>query len=268
MRFLAVVLMLTASSTSLATEIAYFRGNPERLAANRGPEPPEEWFPRLVLRGEIALGDDKRLADALKQANKEMLEWWKIHPQLQLNSPGGDVKTAMAIGRLARNAQLITIVPRNGLCASACVLVLAGGVRRYAEEGSRIGLHRPYFADTRSATAAGYNSFERAYTSVLDTHRAYFAEMRIASTLLDQMSQVPSNEVRWMDQATAKRIGLLGEDAVHSEWNRATATANRGAACVAWSDKYFACVVRLGAGILGVLKRCEMEAGPTPAGCD
>src|SRR5262249_4388077 len=81
----------------------------------------------------------------------------RLHKQLALDistlhidSPGGSVTAAMAIGRLIRKENMRVSVgfPTKsvpvkivGRCISACVLILAGGVGRVF---SVIGIHRPY----------------------------------------------------------------------------------------------------------------------------
>ncbi len=267
MNLLTVALLLAATAAT-AADIAYFRGSPERLATNREGSPPASWFPRIVLVGEIAPGDDNRLSKAIEQAQADGLDWWASSPQLQLDSQGGDVATAMSIGRKVRKARLSTWIQPNGICASACVIVFAGGVHRHASENSRIGLHRPYFASAATATANGYERFQQAYSSVLDAHRAYFSEMGVGHGLLDLMTQIPSNELLWINRATATRLKLLGEDPAFAEWQRAARTARRGPACVAWEDKYFDCVIRRGKGVAGTLTQCEKEAGERPQNCD
>ena len=252
----------------MAADIAYFRGSPERLAVNRGAPPPDDWFPRIVIVGDIAPGDTDRFSKALDEARRENLDWWKIYPKVELHSLGGDVATAMSIGRRIRQGQLCTRIRANGICASACVLVLAGGVSRYAPKSSRVGLHRPFFTNATKATSGGYETFQRAYSSVLEAHRAYFGEMRIPSTVLDIMSQIPSDEVRWIDLTTAARLQLTGEDPTYAEWRRAEAVSKQGPACVAWTDRWFDCVISQGTGVPGTIERCEAAAGVRPPNCD
>jgi hypothetical protein len=82
-----------------------------------------------------------------------------------ISSPGGSTSDAMAMGRLIRAQRLVVVVARTNLslcasraadcaatpgsaavygayCYSACTLVLAGGVERYANAHSPIGVHQ------------------------------------------------------------------------------------------------------------------------------
>jgi hypothetical protein len=64
----------------------------------------------------------------------------------RINSRGGDVSAAMMIGRIFRQESAFLQV--DGVCISACVLVLAGAVDRFVKNSFMIGIHRPYLAQT------------------------------------------------------------------------------------------------------------------------
>jgi len=264
MRFLAILLTLISTS-AFGADIVFFRGSPEKQTGHSGLVP-DSWRPRIVLSGEIRPGDDKRFAAVLKQADVQSKEW-ATDRTLRLSSYGGDVATAMSIGRLVRKAQLTTIVQNNDTCASACVLILAGGVWRIAWGNARIGLHRPYFYDPGKATGGGYKNFQEAYDSVLEAHRAYFSEMRIGAGLLERMVQIPSNDVHWIDHATASRLSLLGEDPTYAEWKRAQRIAKMGRKCVEWEDKHFSECFGRSLSNIESLEQCETRTSK-PTGCD
>lgn len=245
MKFIATLLLLAAVAVGArAADIVFFRGSPERLAGHVGAIP-DEWFPRMVLIGAIAPGDDRRFAQVLAEAEAHN-NGWDGARQLFLESPGGDVATAMSIGRIVRRGKFMTHIAANRACASACILVLVGGVQRFARDGARIGLHRPYFRDSRAADSS-YETFQRAYGAVLDAHRAYFQDMGIGGGVLDLMKTIPSNEVRWIDETTAIRLTILGQDASYMEWERARRISSEGAACVEWKDRFWRCIGKFNA---------------------
>lgn len=264
MRFLAILLALISMSASGA-DIVFFKGSPENLIGYSG-EIPDAWRPRIVFIGNIIPGDDKKFLDVLKQAEDQSAEW-KTDRTLRLNSNGGDVATAMSIGRLVRKAQLTTIVQENDTCASACVLILAGGIWRIAWGENQIGLHRPYFYNAKEATQNGYGDFQSAYDAVLEEHRKYFSEMRIGSGLLERMVKISSSDVEWIDRQTATRLNLLGEDPTYSEWERAKRIAEKGQACVEWQDKHGICLGKLGFPASGVYEKCIEIVGSPPENC-
>jgi hypothetical protein len=59
-----------------------------------------------------------------------------------LNSPGGSVTDAMAMGRLIRERKFATEVEAGKYCASSCPLMFAGGVERRAGSRAAIGVHQ------------------------------------------------------------------------------------------------------------------------------
>jgi len=59
-----------------------------------------------------------------------------------LNSPGGSVADALAMGRLIREKKFATEVEAGKSCVSSCPLVFAGGVDRRAAEQATIGVHQ------------------------------------------------------------------------------------------------------------------------------
>jgi hypothetical protein len=59
-----------------------------------------------------------------------------------LNSPGGSVGDALAMGRLIRESKFATEVEAGKTCASSCPLVFAGGVERRAGDKAAIGVHQ------------------------------------------------------------------------------------------------------------------------------
>jgi hypothetical protein len=59
-----------------------------------------------------------------------------------LNSPGGSVTDALAMGRLIREKRFATEVEAGKYRMSSCPLMFAGGVDRRAGENATIGVHQ------------------------------------------------------------------------------------------------------------------------------
>lgn len=59
-----------------------------------------------------------------------------------LNSPGGSVADALAMGRLIRERNFATEIEAGQYCASSCPLVFAGGVERRTGDKAVIGVHQ------------------------------------------------------------------------------------------------------------------------------
>jgi hypothetical protein len=68
-----------------------------------------------------------------------------------LNSPGGSVTDALAMGRLIRENRFATEVEAGKYCASSCPLVFAGGLERRAGDKAAIGVHQVAAISTANA---------------------------------------------------------------------------------------------------------------------
>lgn len=90
---------------------------------------------RLEATGTIAVGTAAQFAAEIEKRGDYV-------KTVVLNSPGGSVQDALAMAKLIRKRRLDTEVGAEGLCASSCPLVFAGGVVRTAEPGAAIGVHQ------------------------------------------------------------------------------------------------------------------------------
>lgn len=125
-----------------------------------------------------------------------------------MSSPGGDLNQAVIMGEIIRSRGLATAVAvvdasgrvKPSYCASACVLVYAGGKSRYGVEGSRLGVHR--FV----TPALGRDP-------VADTQRttglvlSYMTKMGVSSSVVEAMSE--TREVRWLGVKEAAAMNLV-----------------------------------------------------------
>jgi hypothetical protein len=93
----------------------------------------------VFLEGEIVSNDYDIVRELLppEDSSTEV----KVH----LDSVGGSVSAAMAIGELVRLSQAITFLSDQDICLSACLFVLIAGVERHLY-GS-VGIHRPFFGE-------------------------------------------------------------------------------------------------------------------------
>ena len=62
--------------------------------------------------------------------------------EIVLHSPGGSVTDATKMAHVIRTEKLDTRILPDGYCASSCPLVFAGGVKRFADATSWIGVHQ------------------------------------------------------------------------------------------------------------------------------
>lgn len=145
-----------------------------------------------------------------------------------LSSPGGDVGQAIIMGEIIRSRGLSTAVGsvdgsdqaasknsnknsskiKPAFCASACVLIYAGGTQRLGVEGSALGVHR--FVSTASQNDPGADP-------VAETQRAtgmilgYFTRMGVSASVVEAMSQ--TSDIRWLGPKEALAMNLITQPA-------------------------------------------------------
>ena len=125
-----------------------------------------------------------------------------------LASPGGDLNQAVIIGEIIRQRSLATAVGsadasgriKPAYCASACVLVYAGGKTRFGVLGSALGVHR--FVTTKPADDPVAET-QRIAGAVL----GYMTKMGVSSSIVEAMSE--TREIRWLSPKQALAMNLV-----------------------------------------------------------
>jgi hypothetical protein len=127
---------------------------------------------------------------------------------ISLNSNGGDVAAAMAIGRILRREEKSAVIGASDVCVSACVLVLAGATHR-AIFGGKVGIHRPFVAQDAALTPelqkAQYATIERSV-------RQYLSEMNVDARLYDDMFRISPSNIKYLTTSELRAYGLEGSD--------------------------------------------------------
>jgi hypothetical protein len=206
-----------------------------------------EW---ISAEGKIVSGSADALERVIAKLNGRRLP-------IFINSAGGSVKDAMAMGRLIRAKNLAVVVAHSAIapcpasatscgeargsaeslgayCASACTLILAGGVERYVSPLSFIGVHqltqvvsktqinRSYsvryldvaglkFELSRKLVAVNSStstSKRVADRGVDDRVAAYLREMGVGDPVMGLMLATPARDVRWLTPAELDDSGL------------------------------------------------------------
>ena len=125
-----------------------------------------------------------------------------------MSSPGGDLSQAAIMGELIRSRGLVTAVGiadaagnvKASYCASACVLVYAGGKTRFGVPGSGLGVHR--FTSTK-AIADPLAEAQKISGAVL----GYMTKMGVSSTIVEAMSE--TRDIRWLSPKQALAMNLV-----------------------------------------------------------
>jgi hypothetical protein len=184
-----------------------------------------------VIAAETADAFEKFLQDALIFKRQAIV----------INSPGGTVLGAIRLGKVIREHQFLTTVAKTipsgkcldldfrrvgnlkfyksgdcvslgqshisisslgpGECANACVFMLAGGVERYLQDGSRIGC--------RSGTVS-LQELERTAT--------YSTDMGIDPGIVNMMVSKTSSEVKWLSGPELASTKIIYDPKVFSDW--------------------------------------------------
>lgn len=162
-----------------------------------------------------------------------------------IDSPGGDIYYAMAMGTLIRARGLDVVVARtefepcanssNGCkeggekgtlgrlssqparCSSACTFVLAGGLHRIMAPGAQIGVHSISLDQTKvekwRKIYRGKISFEDLMQQRVSEPRSlmlrYFEKMGIAREIVGLMESVPSSEILFISESELMKLGLI-----------------------------------------------------------
>jgi hypothetical protein len=156
----------------------------------------------IAIRGEIGAASANWFRDRLDEGDLAAGD------AVLLSSPGGDLNQALIMGEIIRSRGLVTAVGvadpsgrvRPAYCASACVIVFAGGKIRYGVEGSMLGVHQ---FEATTALRDPVASTQRIAGTLL----GYMTKMGVSSAVVQAMSQ--TREVRWLGVREATAMNLV-----------------------------------------------------------
>ena len=152
----------------------------------------------IRIAGQIAPGDAGRFATWLDQNRP---------PQtlVSLDSSGGSVGDALAIGRAIRAAGYDTEVANGAICLSACPYILAGGAKRHVAPTGVVGVHQHDFGENTILPAfMAVRDVQRGQAGVMD----YLTEMGVDLRLMSYALRTPPEEINVLtpDMMTELRL--------------------------------------------------------------
>jgi hypothetical protein len=178
-----------------------------------------EW---LSVEGRIEPGSARTFADAIANLKGRRLP-------ILIHSPGGSVADAGAMGELIRAKGLAVAVARTliancpeaapkcpdgpgkaitggAICASACVLVLAGGVERLAGPSARIGVHQTTTLVSETEGLAHLKSTRKIYEQrgVDAAVEAYLGALGVGEPVMTLMRKTAAASIRWLSLTQLK----------------------------------------------------------------
>ena len=141
--------------------------------------------PTITLTGQIAPGDADRLTEFLATVDP-------APTQAFLNSPGGSVQDALAMGRALRALGVATRMTASDICLSACPYLLAAGQTRTVEDGALVGVHQHYFGENTALPAfMAVSDIQRGQGEVME----YLSDMGIDPLLMRPALATPPDEI-------------------------------------------------------------------------
>ncbi len=156
----------------------------------------------LFIKGEIGAAAAKWFRDRLDEAQLAAGD------VILMSSPGGDLNQAAIMGEIIRSRGLVTAVGitdasgtvKPSHCASACVLVFAGGKTRFGVPGSGLGVHR--FTTTKAIDDPVAEA-QKIAGAVL----GYMTKMGVSSSVVQAMSE--TRDIRWLAPKEALAMNLI-----------------------------------------------------------
>lgn len=124
-----------------------------------------------------------------------------------LNSPGGSVTDAIAMGRLIREKKFATEVEAGKYCASSCPLVFAGGIERKAGDKAAIGVHQ--VAALRTATGGAVRDEMSVAQNISATCQRYLREMGIDLQVWTHAMETPHDKLFIFKPEELKALNLV-----------------------------------------------------------
>jgi len=122
-----------------------------------------------------------------------------------LQSPGGSVQDALAMGKLIRTKNFSTEVQSGNYCASSCPLAFAGGVERHAGEKAAIGVHQVSAAGPVALSQS--DAMENAQR-ISATAQKYLRDMGIDLGVWVHAMETPSDELYYFTSAELLELKL------------------------------------------------------------
>jgi hypothetical protein len=163
---------------------------------------------RLTLTGTIDVG-------AIERFKAEVDAHGEYVKTVVLDSPGGSLEDALAIGKLVRQKGYATEVPAGQLCASSCPLIFAGGTARVATAASAIGVHQFYMTGrdaTKLATNAGAQAAALASSQAQRTTAEisrYLSDMGVDPALWLHALDTPPGQLYYLSAIELTSLKLV-----------------------------------------------------------
>lgn len=156
------------------------------ISLHQHPDPKQ--VPWIIVRGPFVRGDSAEFERRITGQKRGLVV---------LSSPGGSVAEALKIGAAVRTQGLATMVVDE--CASACGLIWLSGVRRYYNEGARIGFHAAYIMQDGKPFETGMGNAEIG---------SFLTHLGLNIDAIRFITSAPPNGMRWLSREDARRLNI------------------------------------------------------------
>jgi hypothetical protein len=194
----AAVILATVTNASAAT----FKSIPN--SCNDG----EKGCVSFNIFGDIEWKDEEKFAAEINRYNTDTLKKAIVY----LNSPGGNIHAAMAIGRIIRsNGWTTSTIPQgkaqDAMCVSACAAIWVAGKTLYAYANTPIGFHAAYYLNKVSN---GKRTTETPEITAVGNALvgAYYNELGYSTDAIIAMTQADPKGMVWVKTDTFLKLGF------------------------------------------------------------
>jgi len=152
------------------------------------------------ISGKIEKGDYHKLAKFIAPLKNDDISDAFLN-MVFLNSPGGDVAEAMKIANLLNMSLGSTMVAKDDICFSACVILWAGGVTRSLDNSAKLGVHR--LSLTRNEISV--KKTEKAVMPASQSVESFLVRVGIPHKIIDKMNETSPTDLfiidnKWLTQ--------------------------------------------------------------------
>lgn len=174
--------------------------------------------------GKIEAGDETKFENFLETSGAPP------RTEIYIDSTGGNVETAIKIGRLIRDGWHSTSIGRyvlqpespdypitkrefqTGQCISAATLIFLGGRLRYFPDGSKFGVHQFSYKDP---TPENFNLSQSLSARI----GRYISDMGVLPEFLEISASAPSDKVDLLEVDQLRGMNVITGGQTDTEWS-------------------------------------------------
>lgn len=153
--------------------------------------------------------------DSVRHALRRQVEF-----RVDIDSQGGEIFSALEIGRTLRAERASVSVGEGAACISSCVLLLIGAVERSISPDARLGIHRPSVRALREG-GPRRTSKDKIVEAISEQLVVYAQQMNVPRKIIDESMLIPPERVKLLSPSELAGYGIYPVDPVELEERRA-----------------------------------------------